>query len=56
MGAQLAVVVTVAAMFLVPTALGRQEWPKGDLGEALDGALLAALGIMTLWVIWIAFS
>ncbi len=56
MGAQLAVVVTVAAMFLVPAAVGRQEWPKGDLGEALDGALLAALAVMTIWVGWILVS
>lgn len=56
MGAQLAVVVTVAAMFLVPAAFGRQEWPKGDLGEALDAALLVALSVMTVWVALILFG
>lgn len=50
-GAELAVVVTVAAIFLVPAALGRQDsdtsfWPRGELGNALDGALLLALIVM----------
>lgn len=50
-GAELAVVVTVAAIFLVPAALGRQDsdtsfWPRGELGNALDGALLLALLVM----------
>lgn len=52
--AQLAVVVTVAAIFLVPTAVGKPEaWPSGDMGRMLDGFLLAALALMTVWVLWI---
>ena len=44
MGAELAVVVTVAAIFLVPAALGREDsdtsfWPRGEMGNALDGGL-----------------
>ena len=55
MGAELAVVVTVAAIFLVPAALGREEgggslWPRGELGNALDGALMFALVVMAVWV------
>jgi hypothetical protein len=53
---QLAVVVTVAAIFLVPTALGKGEggnWPRGELGNVLDGALLVALGLMCAWVGWL---
>ena len=50
---ELVVVVTVAAIFLVPTALGKGEdakWPGGDLGRALDWLLIAALAAMTCWV------
>ena len=57
-GAELAVVVTVAAIFLVPAALGRgggEEgagalWPRGETGHALDGLLLVALVVMAAWV------
>src|SRR5207253_1677401 len=54
-GAELAVVVTVAAIFLVPAALGREEsdssfWPRGEMGNALDGALMLALVVMAAWV------
>ena len=57
-GAELAVVVTVAAIFLVPAALGREGedgggssfWPRGEMGSALDGALMLALVVMAAWV------
>ena len=60
-GAELAVVVTVAAIFLVPAALGRAEsegsfWPRGDLGNALDGALMLALVVMAVWVAVLLFG
>lgn len=47
--------VTVAAIFLVPAALGREEsdtsfWPRGEMGSALDGALMLALVVMAVWV------
>lgn len=57
MGAELAVVVTVAAIFLVPAALGRDGeegggslWPRGETGHALDGLLLVALVVMAAWL------
>ena len=55
MRAELAVVLTVAAIFLVPAALGREDsdtsfWPRGELGSALDGALMLALVVMSVWV------
>lgn len=56
MGGEMAVVVTVAAMFMVPAAVSRRagiRWPSGELGAALDGALLVALGLMCVWVAWI---
>lgn len=60
-GAELAVVVTVAAIFLVPAALGRSDsdssfWPRGDLGNALDGALMLALVVMAVWVAVILYG
>lgn len=61
MGAQLAVVVTVAAIFLVPAALGRADsdtsfWPRGEAGNALDGALLFALVVMAASVAYLLFG
>ena len=60
MGAELAVVVTVAAIFLVPAALGREDsasfWPRGELGSAFDGALMVALVVMAIWVAWLLFG
>lgn len=56
MGGEMAVVVTVAAMFMVPAAVARRDgerWPGGDLGAALDGAVLVALAVMCGWVFWI---
>jgi len=55
----MAVVVTVAAMFMVPAALARRDgdrWPGGDMGAALDGAVLVALALMCGWVGWIVFD
>ena len=57
-GAELAVVVTVAAIFLVPAALGREDsdtsfWPRGEMGHALDGAMMAALVVMAAWVLFL---
>ena len=47
--------VTVAAIFLVPAALGKEDsdtsfWPRGEMGNALDGALMVALVVMALWI------
>ena len=61
MGAELAVVVTVAAIFLVPAALGREEsdtsfWPRGEVGNALDGALMFALVVMAASVAYLLFG
>ena len=55
----MAVVVTVAAMFMVPAAIARRDgdrWPGGDVGAALDGAVLVALAVMCGWVGWIFFE
>lgn len=54
-GAELAVVVTVAAIFLVPAALGKEDsdssfWPRGEMGNMLDGALMVALVVMAISV------
>ena len=47
--------VTVAAIFLVPAALGREHedgsfWPRGEMGHAFDGFLMLALVVMAAWV------
>lgn len=60
-GAELAVVVTVAAIFLVPAALGREDtdtsfWPRGEMGNALDGALLLALVVMAASVAYLLYG
>jgi hypothetical protein len=55
MGGEMAVVVTVAAMFMIPAALRRRDgdgWPAGDMGAVLDGAILIALAAMCAWVAW----
>ena len=55
MGAEIAVAVTVAAIFMVPSAVAKEDdggipWPAGDLGRALDVLLVSAFGAMCVWV------
>lgn len=61
MGAELAVAVTVAAIFMVPSAVAKEDdggipWPAGDLGRVLDVLLVTAFAGMCVWVGYLALT